>query len=57
MLLVRWLVLFLLLVSALLFAAFIATGETRYRIWGWKLLRVTLGAALVFFTVLLMERL
>jgi hypothetical protein len=57
MLLVRWLVLFLLLVSALLFAAFIATGETRYRIWGWKLLRVTLGAALVFFTVLIMERL
>lgn len=57
MLLVRWLVLFLLLVSALLFAAFIATGETRYRIWGWKLLRLTLAAALVFFTVLILERL
>jgi hypothetical protein len=57
MLLVRWVVLFLLLVSALLFAAFIATGETRYRLWGWKLLRVTLGAALVFFTVLILERL
>jgi len=56
-LLVRWLVLFLLLVSALLFAAFIATGETRYRIWGWKLLRLTLAAALVFFTVLILERL
>jgi hypothetical protein len=40
MLLVRWAVLFLLLVSALLFAAFIATGETRYRVWGWKVLRV-----------------
>lgn len=57
MLLVRWLVLFLLLVSALLFAAFIATGETRYRIWGWKLLRLILAAALVFFTVLILERL
>ena len=57
MLLLRWLVLFLLLVSALLFATFIATGETRYRLWGWKLLRFTLGAALVFFTVLIMERL
>ena len=57
MLLVRWAVLFLLLVSALLFAAFIATGETRYRVWGWKVLRVTMGAALVFFAVLIMERL
>jgi hypothetical protein len=57
MLLVRWVVLFLLLVSALLFAAFIATGETRDRVWGWKVLRVTVGAALVFFAVLIMERL
>jgi hypothetical protein len=57
MLLVRWAVLFLLLASALLFAAFIATGETRYRIWGWKVLRVTVGAALVFFAVLILERL
>ena len=57
MLLVRWVVLFLLMVSALLFAAFIATGETRYRVWGWKVLRVTMGAALVFFAVLIMERL
>jgi hypothetical protein len=57
MLLVRWAVLFLLLVSALLFAAFIATGETRYRVWGWKVLRVTVGAALVFFAVLILERL
>jgi len=57
MLLVRWGVWFLLMVSALLFAAFIATGETRYRIWGWKVLRVTVGAALVFFAVLILERL
>ena len=57
MLLVRWVVLLLLMVSALLFAAFIATGETRYRVWGWKLLRVTMGAALVFFAVLILERL
>ena len=57
MLLVRWVVLVLLMVSALLFAAFIATGETRYRVWGWKVLRVTVGAALVFFAVLIMERL
>jgi len=57
MLLVRWAVLFLLLVSALLFAAFIATGETRYRIWGWKVLLVTVGADLVFFVVLILERL
>ena len=56
MLLVRWVVLFLLMVSALLFAAFIATGETRYRVWGWKVLRVTMGAALVFFAVLILER-
>jgi hypothetical protein len=57
MLLVRWVVLFLLMVSALLFAAFIATGETRFRVWGWKVLRVTMGAALVFFAVLILERL
>ena len=57
MLLVRWAVLFLLLVSALLFAAFIATGETRYRIWGWQVLRVTVGADLVFFAVPILERL
>ena len=56
MLLVRWVVLFLLMVSALLFAAFIATGETRYRVLGWKVLRVTMGAALVFFAVLILER-
>ena len=57
MLLVRWVGLFLLMVSALLFAAFIATGETRYRVWGWKVLRVTMGAARVFFAVLILERL
>jgi len=26
-------------------------------VWGWKVLRVTVGAALVFFAVLILERL
>jgi hypothetical protein len=56
MILVRWLVLLLLLGSAVCFAFYIGTGQRRYIDLGWRILRWTLGAAFVFFAVLILER-
>ncbi|WP_168389260.1 hypothetical protein [Xylophilus sp. Leaf220] len=57
MLLFRWLVLFLLLASAISFAFFIGTGQARYRQWGLLILKWTVLAGLAFFGVLILERL
>ena len=57
MLLFRWLVLFLLLASAISFAFFIGTGQARYRQWGLVILKWTVLAGLAFFAVLILERL
>ena len=57
MLLFRWLVLFLLLASAISFAFFIGTGQARYRQWGLVILKWTVLAGLAFFGVLILERL
>ncbi|MFE8646019.1 hypothetical protein ACFX58_13125 [Sphingomonas sp. NCPPB 2930] len=57
MLLFRWLVLFLLLASAVSFAFFIGTGQARYRQWGLLILKWTVLAGLAFFGVLVLERL
>ncbi len=48
----------LLLVSGLLcFAAYIATGNARWRAWGIVIVKWTVIAALGFFAVLILERL
>ena len=57
MLLFRWLVLFLLLASAISFAFFIGTGQARYWQWGLVILKWTVLAGLAFFGVLILERL
>jgi hypothetical protein len=57
MLVVRWVVLLLLLASAVSFAFYAGTGNVRYRAFGLKLLKWTLAAGFLFFAVLILERL
>jgi hypothetical protein len=38
------------------FALYVGTGNPRYKVWGWKVLKWTLLAAFCFFTVLILER-
>jgi hypothetical protein len=52
MLLFRFLILICLLSAAVSFALYVGTGQPRYRIWGLKVLKWTLVAALSFFAVL-----
>ncbi len=49
-------VLLLLVISAVLFALYAATGQARYKSWGLKTLMCTLIAAFGFFAVLIVER-
>ena len=56
MLIVRWLVLLLLVVSAICFVMFAATGQARYKRVGLVILKWTVFAALAFFAVLIAER-
>jgi hypothetical protein len=56
MLLFRWLILLLLLLSAVSFAFFAATGQERYKRYGLLTLKWTLIAAFGFFAVLVLER-
>jgi len=53
---VRWTVLLLLLVAIGCFVMYIATGQARYKARGLTLLKWTLGAAFVFFAVLIVQR-
>ena len=46
----------LLMTSAVLFAVHVGTGQKRYKVWGWKVLKWTLLAAFCFFAVLIAER-
>ncbi len=57
MLLFRFTIFFLLLAAGVCFAFYIGTGQQRFRIWGIKILKWTVIAALGFFGVLLLERL
>jgi hypothetical protein len=57
MLILRWVLLLLLITSAVLFALYAATGQTRLRRWGLLTLKWTLIAALGFFGVLILQRL
>lgn len=54
---VRGLVFLLLLVAAVCFALFAATGKPRYKRLGLAILKWTVAAALVFFGVLIVQRL
>ena len=57
MLFVRVVVLLLLLAGLGCFALYFVTGQVRYRAIGIRLIRWTVVAALVFFGVLIVERL
>jgi hypothetical protein len=57
MLVVRWLVLLLLLVSIVCFALYIGTNERRYLRFGVVILKWTVIAGLGFFAVLILEHL
>jgi hypothetical protein len=56
MLVMRFLVLIGLLSAAVSLALHIGTGDPRYKIIGWKILRWTLLSAFLFFTILILER-
>jgi hypothetical protein len=56
MLLFRWAVLFLLLGAGVCFAFYVGTGQQRFRLWGLRILKWTVLAALGFFGVLILER-
>jgi hypothetical protein len=56
MLIFRWAILLLLLAAGVSFAFYAGTGQTKYRRFGWIVLKWTLLAAFGFFTVLIAER-
>jgi len=56
MLLFRWLILLLLLACAVSFAFYAATGQERFKRFGLKMLRWVVVGGLVFFGVLILER-
>lgn len=56
MLLFRWAMLFLLLGAGVCFAFYVGTGQQRFRLWGLRILKWTVLAALGFFGVLILER-
>ncbi len=56
MLIFRWIVLLLLVGAALSIAMWVGTGEVRYRVWGIRIIKWTVIAALGFFAVLILER-
>ncbi len=56
MLIFRALVFLLLVAGLLCFAAYIGTGQMRWRVLGLRIVKWTVVAALGFFAVLLLER-
>lgn len=54
--LVRWLILLLLLGSAISFAFYAGTGQVKFKNWGLLILKWTLVAAFAFFAVLVLEQ-
>jgi hypothetical protein len=57
MLLFRWAILLALVAAGVCFAFYAGTGQVRYRRWGLVTLKWALIAALLFFAVLVAERL
>ena len=56
MLIFRWIVLLLLAAGALSFAMYLGTGQARWRRLGIVIVKWTVIAGLVFFAVLVLER-
>ncbi len=56
MLLLRWLVLLMLLAALVSFGFYAATGEPRFKRYGWVVLKWALLSAFGFFAVLILER-
>lgn len=56
MLLFRWLVLLMLLAALVSFAFYAATGDPRFKRYGWTILKWALLSAFGFFAVLILER-
>jgi hypothetical protein len=56
-LLLRFALVLLLIVSGVCFAAYAVTRDPRYLRWGWNVLKLALFAALGFFGILVLERL
>ncbi len=56
MLILRFVLVLMLVVSGVCFGAYALTRDQRYLRWGWLVLRLALFAALVFFGVLILER-
>ena len=56
MLFVRWVVLLMLVAAGISFALYAATGQVRFRHFGLVVLKWTIAAGLVFFGVLILER-
>ncbi len=57
MLLLRWAVLLLLVASAVSFAFYAGTGQARFKRFGLTILKWTVAAGLLFFAVLVLQRL
>lgn len=57
MLLLRWAVLLLLVASAVSFAFYAGTGQARFKRFGLTVLKWTVAAGLLFFAVLVLQRL
>jgi len=56
MLLLRWAVLLLLVASAVSFAFYAGTGQVRFKRFGLVILKWTVAAGLLFFAVLILQR-
>ena len=56
MLIFRWIVLLLLVAGLLCFAMYVGTGQARWRMWGLRVVKWTVIAALGFFAVLILEQ-
>ena len=57
MLIFRWIVLLLLVTGLVCFAMYVGTGQQRFRMFGVRIVKWTVIAALGFFAVLILERL
>ena len=56
MLLFRWLILLFLLVAGVSFAYYVTTGQPRFKVFAWAVLKWTVLAAFGYFAILIAER-
>lgn len=57
MLLLRFVLVLLLIVAGVCFGVHALTRDQRYLRWGWRILKGSIAAALLFFGILVLERL